>query len=127
VDVEGLGEQIVNQLVNAGIVKHDRRIFTIRPGVSSGGTGGAGADGREVGGQNLLAAIDKSRRTPRWRASSSRLGIRNVGETTAQAIWRAISASIDVRFLAADDGGIAGEVPDVGPVVAALHSSISSG
>jgi len=64
---------------------------------------------------NLIAAIDKSRRTTLPRLLYG-LGIRDVGEATALALARHFG-SLE-RLMAADEHAIQ-QVPDVGPVVAA--------
>ena len=68
----------------------------------------------EKSAQNLLAAIEKSRRTTLARFVFA-LGIRNVGEATAKDLARHFG-SLD-RLLAADEAALT-QVPDVGPIVA---------
>jgi DNA ligase (NAD+) len=63
---------------------------------------------------NLLAAIEKSKRTTLARFIFA-LGIRNVGEATARELARHFG-SLD-RLLAADEDSLR-QVPDVGPTVA---------
>ena len=109
-DIEGLGEKLVDQLVDAGIVKSTVDLY--RLGVL------ALANLERMGeksAQNLLAAIDKSRRTTLARFIYA-LGIRNVGEATARDLARHFG-SMDA-ILAADAAALQA-VPDVGPIVAA--------
>jgi DNA ligase (NAD+) len=109
-DIEGLGEKLVDQLVDAGMVKTPADIYSLglkqlaeleRMGEKSA--------------NNLLAAIEKSKQTtlPRFVFA---LGIRNVGEATAKDLARHFG-NLDA-LLAADEVRLQ-QVPDVGPVVAA--------
>jgi DNA ligase (NAD+) len=112
VDIDGLGEQIVNQLVSAGVVKTPADLY------DSGRLNAEVLAGLERMGEksatNLLAAIDKSRDTTLARFIFA-LGIRNVGETTAKDLARYFGG-LDA-LLAADETTLL-QVPDVGPVVA---------
>ena len=112
VDIDGLGEQIVNQLVTAGVVKTPADLY------DSGRLNAEVLAGLERMGDksatNLLAAIDKSRDTTLARFIFA-LGIRNVGETTAKDLARYFGG-LDA-LLAADETTLL-RVPDVGPVVA---------
>ncbi|WP_374475333.1 NAD-dependent DNA ligase LigA [Zoogloea sp.] len=112
VDVDGLGDQIVNQLVNAGIVRTPADLYDPAR-VSQEVLAGLERMG-EKSAVNLLAAIDKSRDTSLARFIFG-LGIRNVGETTAKDLARHFGKL--EFFLAADEAALL-EVPDVGPVVA---------
>ncbi|MDD2667426.1 NAD-dependent DNA ligase LigA [Zoogloea sp.] len=112
VDIDGLGEQIVNQLVSAGVVKTPADLYDstrlnaeVLAGLERMG---------EKSATNLLAAIDKSRDTTLARFIFA-LGIRNVGETTAKDLARYFGG-LDA-LLAADEATLL-QVPDVGPVVA---------
>ena len=112
VDIDGLGEQIVNQLVGAGIVKTPADLY------DSGKVNAEVLAGLERMGEksaaNLVKAIDKSRDTSLARFIFA-LGIRNVGETTAKDLARHFGSLS--ALLAADETALL-EVPDVGPVVA---------
>lgn len=108
-DIEGLGEKLVDQLVDAGIVKTPVDLY--RLGVL------ALANLERMGeksAQNLLAAIHKSRNTTLARFIFA-LGIRNVGEATARDLARHFG-KLDA-LLAADAEALQ-QVPDVGPIVA---------
>lgn len=108
-DIDGLGEKLVDQLVEAGIVKTPVDIY--RLGIL------ALANLERMGeksAQNLLAAIEKSRHTTLARFVFA-LGIRNVGEATARDLARHFGA-LDA-LLAADEAALQ-QVPDVGPIVA---------
>ena len=109
-DIEGMGEKIVDQLVELSIVKTPADIYKL------GLPGLANLDRMaEKSAANLLAAIDKSRTTTLNRFIYA-LGIRNVGETTAKDLARHFG-SLDA-LLAANIDQLQ-TVPDVGPVVAA--------
>ncbi|CAB3950953.1 DNA ligase [Achromobacter insolitus] len=109
-DIEGLGEKLVDQLVDSGRVKTLADLYSLRPLelVGLDRMGQKSAD-------NLVAAIDKAR-APALSRLLFALGIRHVGETTARDVARhfgSIEAIID-----ADEDALS-SVPDVGPVVAA--------
>ena len=69
----------------------------------------------EKSAQNLIAAIEKSKRTTLPRLLFG-LGIREVGEATALALARHFGT---LERLMSADGDAIEQVPDVGPVVAA--------
>lgn len=108
-DVEGLGEKLVDQLVDQQLVHTLADIYRLdvatlarleRMGEKSA--------------QNLIAAIKKSRHTTLARFIFA-LGIRNVGEATAKDLAHYFG-SLD-RLMAADLLTLQ-NVPDIGPVVA---------
>ena len=108
-DIEGLGDKLVEQLVDAGIVRTPADLFKL------GLMALAGLERMgEKSATNLLAAIDRSRHTTLARFVFA-LGIRNVGETTAKDLARHFG-SLD-RILDADTAALT-MVPDIGPVVA---------
>lgn len=108
-DVEGLGDKLVDQLVDSGIVSAVPDIYKL------GFTSLVALDRMgEKSAQNLLAAIDKSKSTTLGRFLFS-LGIRHVGETTAKDLARHFG-NID-RLMDARVEELL-EVNDVGPVVA---------
>jgi DNA ligase (NAD+) len=109
-DIEGLGDRLVEQLVDGGVIKTLPDLY--RLGVASLAALERMAD-KSAG--NLVAAIDKSKSTTLARFLFG-LGIRHVGETTAKdlarhfgALDRVMDASVEQLL----------EVPDVGPTVAA--------
>ena len=108
-DVEGLGEKLVDQLVEQGIVHTPADLY--RLGMAKVANLERMA---EKSAANLLAAIEKSKRTTLARFVFA-LGIRNVGETTAKDLARYFGG-LDA-LMAADDEALM-QVPDVGPVVA---------
>ena len=108
-DIEGLGDKLVEQLVDAAVVKTPVDLY--RLGVL------ALANLERMGeksAHNLLAAIEKSRATTLARFIFA-LGIRNVGEATAKELARHFG-SLD-RVMAADVEALQ-QVADVGPIVA---------
>jgi DNA ligase (NAD+) len=108
-DIEGLGEKLVDQLVDHGIVHTPADLYKLGVGKVANLERMA-----EKSAANLLAAVDKSRQTTLARFIFS-LGIRNVGEATAKDLARYFG-SLDA-LMAADEEALT-QVPDVGPVVA---------
>lgn len=108
-DVEGLGEKLVDQLVDTDVVKTPADIYALDVTTLAGLERMA-----EKSAQNVIDAIQKSRKTTLARFIYA-LGIRNVGESTARDLG-AFFGSLD-RLMAASAGQLE-EVPDVGPVVA---------
>ena len=108
-DVEGLGDKLVDQLVDAGIVRAIPDIYKL--GFTALATLERMGD---KSAQNLLAAIEKSKTTTLGRFLFS-LGIRHVGEATAKDLARHFG-NID-RLMDARVEELL-EVNDVGPVVA---------
>jgi DNA ligase (NAD+) len=109
-DVEGLGEKITDQLVDAGLVETPADLF----GLTVAQLAALDRMG-EKSAANLVAAIERSRRTTLGRFLYA-LGIRDVGEVTAEALARHFGA---LDAIAAADQVALEAVPDVGPVVAA--------
>jgi DNA ligase (NAD+) len=109
-DIEGLGEKLVEQLVDAGLVRTPADLYGLRLDQVASRERMA-----EKSAANLLAAIEKSKATTLARFVFA-LGIRNVGETTAKDLARHFGDLDDL--LAADEPRLQ-QVPDVGPVVAA--------
>jgi DNA ligase (NAD+) len=109
-DIEGLGDKLVEQLVGAGWVKTPADLY----GLDAVRLAGLERMG-EKSAQNLIAAIDRSRATTLPRLLFA-LGIRHVGETTARDLARHF-LTLDA-LLAADLAALQA-VTDVGPVVAA--------
>jgi DNA ligase (NAD+) len=108
-DVEGLGEKLVDQLVDGALIHDPADLFALdldrlaaleRMGAKSAG--------------NLLAALERSRHTTLARFLYA-LGIREVGEATAQALARQFGTLEAIE--AADEEALE-QTPDVGPVVA---------
>jgi DNA ligase (NAD+) len=109
-DIEGLGDKLVDQLVDADVIKTPADLYKL--GVASLAALERMA---EKSAQNVVEAIDKSRHTtlPRFLFG---LGIRQVGEATAKDLARQFG-SLDAIMEATEEQLL--QVPDVGPVVAA--------
>ncbi|QTF07261.1 NAD-dependent DNA ligase LigA [Brenneria izadpanahii] len=108
-DVDGLGDKIIDQLVEKEYVKTPADLFRLSAGILTGldRMGPKSA-------QNLVNALEKAKNTTLARFLYA-LGIRDVGEATA-ANLAAHFGSLDALF-AADEEALQ-EVPDVGTVVA---------
>ena len=108
-DIEGLGEKLVEQLVDADIVRTPADLY--RLGLFALANLERMA---EKSASNLLEAIERSKTTTLARFIFA-LGIRNVGESTARDLARHFGA-LDA-LLEADEAALLA-VPDVGPIVA---------
>ncbi len=109
-DIEGLGDRLVEQLVDADLVHSPADLY----GLAAETLAGLERMG-EKSAANLVAAIDKSRHTSLARFIFA-LGIRNVGEATARDLARHFG-SLEALMGAGEEALQA--VSDVGPVVAA--------
>ena len=108
-DIDGLGDKLIEQLVDEGLVENVAGLYTLSRDVLQGleRMGEKSAD-------NILRAVEKSKRTalPRFIFA---LGIREVGEATARNLalhfgaWEALVSASEDQLL---------DVDDVGPVVA---------
>jgi DNA ligase (NAD+) len=108
-DIEGLGDKLVDQLVDEGLVANVADLYALEKAqlLTLERMGEKSAD-------NLLAALEKSKHTtlPRFLFA---LGVREVGEATALSLarhfgdWESLAAASEEALLAVDD---------VGPVVA---------
>ena len=113
-DIEGVGEKLVDQVVDAGIIRTLPDLYRLglthllaleRMGEKSA--------------QNLLAALEQSKSTTLARFLFG-LGIRHVGEATARDLARHFGG-LDAIMQAEVDQLL--QVPDVGPVVAeSIHT-----
>lgn len=108
-DIEGLGDKLVEQLVDHNLVRTPADLYALDlptlAGLERMG---------EKSAANVLTAIAKSRDTTLARLIYA-LGIRNVGESTARDLaqsFGSLEAVID-----ADESALQ-QVPDVGPIVA---------
>jgi DNA ligase (NAD+) len=109
-DIEGLGDKLVDQLVDAGLVHSPADLY----GLTVSTLAGLERMG-EKSAQNLVSAIDQSRQTTLARFIFA-LGIRNVGEATARDLARHFG---NLDCLLGADAEALQQVPDVGPIVAA--------
>jgi DNA ligase (NAD+) len=108
-DIDGLGERVVDQLVDSGRVRTPADLF----GLDQAQLAALDRMG-EKSAAKLVQAIERSRHTSLERFIYA-LGIRHAGESTAQAL-AAHFGSLDA-LIRADEASLL-EVPDVGPVVA---------
>jgi DNA ligase (NAD+) len=109
-DIEGLGDKLVEQLVDGGLVRTPADLY----GLSVATLAGLERMG-EKSARNLVEAIAGSRQTTLGRFIFA-LGIRNVGEATARDLARFFGS---LEAIEAADVESLQRVPDVGPVVAA--------
>jgi DNA ligase (NAD+) len=108
-DIEGLGERLVDQLVDKGLVHTPADLYKLTLKDLSDLERMA-----EKSAANLLAALDRSRKTTLDRFIYA-LGVRNVGETTARDFARHFG---DLKPLLEASEETLLQVSDVGPVVA---------
>ncbi len=113
-DVEGLGDKLVEQLVDGNVVKTLPDLYRM------GFVALAALDRMaEKSARNVIEALEKSKQTTLARFLYA-LGIRHVGETTAKDVARHFG-KLDA-VMAASAGQLL-QVPDVGPVVAeSIHT-----
>ena len=108
-DVDGLGEKLVDQLIDQGLIETVADLYSL--------TAEQLADLERMGEKSagkLIAALERSKITTLARFLYA-LGIRGVGETTAQTLashFRTLDA-----LRSADDDSLQA-TPDIGPVVA---------
>lgn len=108
-DIEGLGDKLVEQLVDGGLIHNPADLFVLQKDELSSlermGEKSAG---------NLFSALEKSKKTSLARFIFS-LGIREVGEATAQSLANYYGGLRKIK-----DASIESlqQVPDIGPVVA---------
>lgn len=125
-DIEGLGERIIEDLVDLGYVRTPADLYRLtvddfvemkrRADARDGTTPETTRQGKTATrwAENLVAAIDHSRDTTVERLLFA-LGIRDVGEATAKALTRWFGG-LPALASAGRDELLA--IPDVGPVVA---------
>jgi DNA ligase (NAD+) len=108
-NIDGLGEKVIDQLVDADLLKTPADIYALEPESL--------AELERMGEKSaakLVAAIAASRNTTLPRLLFA-LGIRDVGEATALALAKHFG---DLAPLLAADAAAIEAVPDVGPVIA---------
>jgi DNA ligase (NAD+) len=108
-DIEGLGEKIVDQLVEKGLVHTPADLYNLNVEKLE-----ALERMGEKSAANLVDALDRSKRTTLQRFVYA-LGIRNVGESTARDFARHFG-DLPPLLDASEEALL--QVPDVGPVVA---------
>ena len=108
-DVDGLGDKLVDQLVDTGQVHTLADLYHLKLETLAGMDRMA-----EKSAVNLMQALETSKQTTLGRFVFS-LGIRHVGEATAKELARHFG-QLDAIMVASEDALL--QVPDVGPVVA---------
>ena len=108
-DIEGLGDKLVEQLVDEKIIKNAADLYSL----SKQQLAGMARMG-EKSAQNLIDALEKSKATtlPRFIYA---LGIREVGEATARSLANHFGSLEKIMAASSEE---LEKVPDVGPVVA---------
>ncbi len=116
-DIEGLGSKLVDQLVDQGQVKNAAELFDLdaeriaeldRQGEKSA--------------TKLVEALERSKETTLSRFLFA-LGIRDVGEATAEALARHFRT---LKALRSSSAELIEEVPDIGPITAAhVHAFLA--
>jgi DNA ligase (NAD+) len=113
-DIEGLGSKVIEQLVDAELVKTPADLYTL--------TLQQLADLDRMGeksAKNLLSALSASKQTTLRRFLFG-IGIRDVGESTAGTLESHFGSL--TRLMSASEAEVQ-EAPDVGPVIAAHINS----
>ncbi|ODB86419.1 DNA ligase (NAD(+)) LigA [Candidatus Thiodiazotropha endoloripes] len=110
IDIEGLGDKLVEQLVELEMISTPADLYALTLEQLSGLERMA-----EKSAQNLLDALSKSKQTTLNRFLYG-LGIREVGEATAQALAQQF---LTLKAIEEADEESLQETPDVGPIVAA--------
>jgi DNA ligase (NAD+) len=113
-DIEGLGEKLGAQLVGAGLVRRQADLYTLSVEKLE-----ALERMGEKSAENLVAALERSRRPPLRRFLYA-LGIRHVGEATARTLAEAFG---EVRALYQATEEDLMRVKDVGPEMARAISA----
>ncbi|MDJ0779305.1 MAG: NAD-dependent DNA ligase LigA [Gammaproteobacteria bacterium] len=108
-DIEGLGDKLVEQMVEAGMIDAVDDLYELSLEQIAGLERMA-----EKSAQNLLDALQRSKRTTLARFIYA-LGVREVGEATAEAL---AAHYADLRAIMDADIDSLQQVEDVGPVVA---------
>ena len=109
-DVEGLGEQRVEQLIDAGLLEEPADLYELTVANLSELEGWG-----EQSAENLLAELDATTEPPLADFLTA-LGIPDVGDTTARELAQHFGTFETVRTTSESE---LREVPDVGPAVAA--------
>ena len=107
-DIEGLGESIVEQIVDAGLVKSPADLYDLKKSQLLGLEGF-----KEKKAQNLIDGIEASKSRPFDRILFA-LGIRHVGSGSARVLAQSFP---DIEKLMAAEIQTLEEIRDIGPVV----------
>jgi DNA ligase (NAD+) len=118
-DIEGLGEALVSQLVDAGLLKSLADIYTLDR-VSLLALERMG----EKSASNLLSAIEESRKQPLWRLLNG-LGIPHIGVTSARDLANRFQ-TLDALASASEETLLT--IHSIGEIMAsAIHAWFQSG
>ena len=116
-DIEGLGNKLVDQLVDDGLVMDAADLYRLKARQL--------AELERMGEKsalNLLESLERSKKTTLARFLFA-LGIRDVGEATAEALARHFRSLDELRRSSTEK---IEEVPDIGPITAAhVHAFLS--
>ena len=114
-DIDGLGEKLIDQLIDQEMISDPADLFGLSVDALAGLQRMAQKSAR-----NLVAALGNARKTTLARFLFA-LGIREVGEATAQALARQFGG-LDAIAAATEEA--LQQTPDVGPIVARhVHTS----
>ena len=108
-DIEGLGPAIVEQLVNRGMVSQIADLYKL----DLEAVAALDRMGKKSA-QNLLQAIEKSKKQPLHRLLTA-LGIRHIGARSARLLTQNLSHIED--FFAVSEEQLA-QIPEIGPIMA---------
>jgi len=109
-DIDGVGEKLVDQLVERDLVKNVADLYSLTPEVLAGLERMG-----EKSAANVHAALHKSKQTTLARFLYA-IGIREVGEATAATLARHFG---NLEIIKQADKETLQNVPDIGPIVAA--------
>ena len=108
-DIENLGTALIEQLVEAGLVKNFADLYKLKKPVLIGLDRMA-----EKSATNVIEAIDKSKEQPLWRFIAA-LGIRHIGSQSAQILAEHF-VSLDVLMKATQEE--LADIDQIGPTMA---------
>jgi DNA ligase (NAD+) len=108
-DIEGMGDVLVNQLVDAGLVRTASDLYAL----TVDQVAGLERMGKKSA-ENVIAAIDGSRKRPLWRLLHG-LGMPHVGEGAARKLATHFHALDRLRDATAEH---LEQVPDIGAIMA---------
>ena len=115
-DIEGLGESLVSQLVDNSLVKTPADLY----GLQLEDVAALERMG-EKSARNFLDGVEASKNRDFWRIIFA-LGIRHVGTQSAQVLEKHYGSIDDLLNASAED---LEDVPDIGPIVAeSIHKSL---
>ena len=128
-NIEGLGESLVDQLIEQGLVRDFADLYSLQPAqlenlvVTPREPRSERAVPRKLGkvGRNVTTQIESSKTNDLWRLVYA-LGIRHVGEKAAATLARHLRTMDAIMEASVEQ---LQDVPDIGPVVAASIRSFT--